>query len=386
MKYRKYIFATSLLILHNANAMVELKKVSFPKTIADVPREIQIENAKIGYKPFEDQSAYVPIEMETEEEAMERYTARLEAIAKLDAARLTHEEYCDKYPTDEEKCVQKPGLEQELISMASQPTIYMMPNGVLPMQNAANNMIANNNATTTPATNTATTTTPGAVTPNVATSGQLVGYSMSGQPVYANPTIVNGPCTPSETDTTGWPNKIFTSGKYQSIDQGFEKIMNTIFRKEGTCGNDPDDAGGFTCYGISSRANPDIDVSSLTRPKVEDITYERYYKKYNFDKLPDSVRDIVFLAGWGCGLQTGIKRFQRFLGVSATGKIDEATINAAKNYQGDIHHAFTEEHKKQLVEASKKRNNKKFLKGWMRGVHLYHTNGCHYPTKNPLKR
>lgn len=44
---------------------------------------------------------------------------------------------------------------------------------------------------------------------------------------------------------------------------------------------------------------------------------------------------------------------------------DDTTITAAKNYQGD---------------------NRKFLKGWMRGIKLYRKNGCHYPTQQPLKR
>ena len=53
--------------------------------------------------------------------------------------------------------------------------------------------------------------------------------------------------------------------------------MITIFRKEGDCGNDPDDRGGYTCYGISSVANPDVDMKTLTRAGAEDIAYTRYY-------------------------------------------------------------------------------------------------------------
>ena len=379
MRIWKYIFTASIIIPHSANAIVELTKVSYPKTIADVPREVRIENEKIGYAPYANTSAYVPIELESEEEAMERHIARLEAIAKLDAINMSHDDYCEKYPTDEEKCVQTPGLEEQIIAIGSAP-IIQIAQPVVPGAPAVQG------ATTPAAPTPSMPGTPNAsVAPAVATSGQLVGYSMSGQPVYANPTIVGGPCTPPETDDTGWPNKIYTSGKYQSIDQGFEKIMTIVFRKEGACGNDPDDAGGFTCFGISSRANPDIDVANLTRPKVEDIAYDRYYKKYNIDKLPDSIRDVVFLTMWGSG-PAYIKKFQRFLGVPATGKIDDTTINAAKNYQGDIRERYLDNRQQQLVEASKKGNNRKFLKGWMRGIKLYRKNGCHYPTQKPLKR
>lgn len=366
MKFAHLSFFIAFFVPSVANAIIKLEKTSFPKTIADVPRDARIENQRIGYAPYADKSAYTTIDIETEEEAMAREIEHLERIAEIDAQNMSREQYCDKYPTDAERCTQTPGLEQQIIAIGSAiPTIPIIP-GTPVAPNAPN--------------------IPGTpVAPAIAGSGQLVGYSMSGQPVYANPTIVGGPCTPPETDDTGWPNKIYTSGKYQSIDQGFEKIMTIVFRKEGRCGNDPDDAGGFTCFGISSRANPDIDVANLTRPKVEDIAYDRYYKKYNIDKLPDSIRDVVFLTMWGSG-PAYIKKFQRFLGVSETGKIDDTTIAAAKNYQGDIRERYLDNRQQQLVEASKKGNNRKFLKGWMRGIKLYRKNGCHYPTQQPLKR
>ena len=360
-------FLIAFLIPHTATALIKLEKTSFPQTIEDVPRDIRIENQRIGYAPYANKSTYVPIELESEEEAIERQIAHLERIAEIDAQNMSREQYCEKYPTDAERCVQTPGLEQQIIAIGSAQPVIPIISGSPTTTTTTNNIPAN------------------ATAPAVAGSGQLVGYSMTGEPVYANPTIVGGPCTPPETDTTGWPNKIFTSGKYQSIDQSFEKMMTVVFRKEGECGNDPDDSGGFTCYGISSKNNPDIDVANLTRPKVEDIAYDRYYKKYNFDKLPDSIKDAVFLTVWNSG-PAFIKNYQRFLGVPATGKIDDTTINASKNYQGDIRERYLDNRKQQFIEIAKRKNKKKFLKGWMRGIELDRKNGCHYPTQKPLKR
>ena len=45
----------------------------------------------------------------------------------------------------------------------------------------------------------------------------------------------------------------------------FETEVEKILQREGGYVNNPSDRGGETNFGISKRANPDIDVASLTR-------------------------------------------------------------------------------------------------------------------------
>ena len=66
--------------------------------------------------------------------------------------------------------------------------------------------------------------------------------------------------------------------------------------------------------------------------------------------------------------------------------IDESAISAAINYPGDIHNDFLDTQQQWYIQASKKDNNKKFLKGWMNRVQLMRENGCHTPTTDPITR
>lgn len=44
--------------------------------------------------------------------------------------------------------------------------------------------------------------------------------------------------------------------------------------------NDPDDPGGETKYGISKRANPELDIKELTLVKALEIYYKKYWLLY----------------------------------------------------------------------------------------------------------
>lgn len=321
---------------------------SFPKTIADTSFVDRMENATAGYEPYGDASAYDPLSLETEEKEYERQMNRLQAIADRDAQTMSPTAYCDKYPTDSERCPQNSSTFQntENIGNATQPTT-----------------VAQNTNTT----GTQQTTQP---TPTGAKyNNRLHGYK----------------CTPPERSNY-WSNKIYTSGKYESIDSAFEKGMITIFRKEGGCGKTPGDRGGYTCYGISSVANPDVNMKTLTRAKAQDIAYARYYTDYHLEKLPDSVRGDVLQACWGSGAETGINIFRGMFKLRKNGRVDADLIAAAENYQGDLHNDFLDVLQNFYVTVSKRGQNRKFLKSWMEGVRLFRENGCFVEPKNPLHR
>lgn len=190
-------------------------------------------------------------------------------------------------------------------------------------------------------------------------------------------TIWGGQCTASKNSST-FTNQSLTTGQFAQSDPAFEKAMNTVFRAEGGYVDDPYDSGGETKYGVSKNNNPDVDIKNLTRAGAEKIAYDRYYKKYNIDKLPDGIRGEVFQVGWACGPGVAIKQLQGVLGVSKTGKIDNATINAAQNYKQDLRAEYLNVHKQYLIGITERKpTQKKFLKGWMNRTELIQNNGCH---------
>lgn len=70
----------------------------------------------------------------------------------------------------------------------------------------------------------------------------------------------------------------------------YAKIINEIIKlevgpyKNGGYTNDPVDPGGETKWGISKRANPDVDIKNLTREQAVEI-YKRKYWKDEWEKL-----------------------------------------------------------------------------------------------------
>ena len=343
----------------------KLAAAAFPTTIADVSFTERMENKAAGYEPYANASAYQQLNIESDEKYWAREIQRLERISQSDRARMTDAQYCDKYPLDEKYCPQTPGLEEKIIAIGNAITAAGAPTtsttGAAPTRPASK-------PDTKP-------------TQTVTSAIQSTGTAT----IVANNRVHGGPCTPPAR-SNWWQNKILTSGKYEKIDPAFEKAMITIFRKEGDCGNDPDDRGGYTCYGISSVANPDVDMKTLTRAGAEDIAYTRYYTNAGIHKLPDSIRGDVLQAGWGSGVKTGINKFRGMFNLDRNGQVDADLIAAAENYNGDLHNDFLDVLQDFYVQVSKRDNNKKFLKGWMNAVQLFRENGCHVEPAQALYR
>ena len=176
-----------------------------------------------------------------------------------------------------------------------------------------------------------------------------------------------------------------TTGQYDKSLPPFEKAMITVFRKEGKCGTIKGDPCGYTCYGIGSKCM-NIDVSKLTRADAEKIYHDRFWAKYNINKLPDVIAGDVFLAGMGSGPCTAIQQFRKFLGFSKSCKIDDAVVRAAENYPGDIHNDWLDVRQKFLIEVAERKYQNRVLKGWMNGIQLKRENGCHVIPADPLYR
>ncbi|MBP9999640.1 MAG: hypothetical protein KBT14_03015 [Proteobacteria bacterium] len=186
-------------------------------------------------------------------------------------------------------------------------------------------------------------------------------------------TKIGGACTKPSSSAGKFTNEILTTGRYASISPAFEKAMITKFRTEGGCVNNPADKCGYTCFGVCATYFPQVKKKGFSRADAEDIAYNSFWKKHNLDKLPDAISGDVFMALWGTGSKpASIGLLQKILGVPQTSVVDKATIEAAKNYQGDLRTKFLNARGEKF-----KHGQSEFSRGWLNSLQVYRANGCH---------
>jgi len=98
----------------------------------------------------------------------------------------------------------------------------------------------------------------------------------------------------------------------------FDRAISVVLRHEGGYVDDPTDRGGETRYGISSRANPDIDISSLTREQAVEIYWERYWRGAGYESLPSDIAMKTFDLAVNMGRRNAVACLQR--GLRACGR------------------------------------------------------------------
>lgn len=74
----------------------------------------------------------------------------------------------------------------------------------------------------------------------------------------------------------------------------FDSVVQDILDAEGGYINDPNDPGGETNFGLSKRANPDLDIKNLTREQAIARYKERYWTPYDLDTQPDAWAHFLF--------------------------------------------------------------------------------------------
>lgn len=113
---------------------------------------------------------------------------------------------------------------------------------------------------------------------------------------------------------------------------GLDKKGN--LKPDGGYTNDPRDPGGETKYGISKRANPEVDVKALTLEQAFDIYKKKYWDIYihmrpvsaNLDNLPTALAVAVFDFGVNCGPHHALKA----LGKALESKNPVKTVNSLR--------------------------------------------------------
>ena len=156
-------------------------------------------------------------------------------------------------------------------------------------------------------------------------------------------------------------------------DLRFQQVMaNRTQENEGGYSNHPNDRGGETKYGISSRWYPNEDIPNLTRERANAILYRDYWLAPRINQLPDEFADIVFDNSVIQGQPTAITNLQRALGVSVDGLIGPDTLNAISNADENVRRDFIRQvHQRNQEIVERDPTQRIFLNGWTNRANDY---------------
>lgn len=115
-----------------------------------------------------------------------------------------------------------------------------------------------------------------------------------------------------------------------NFDQAFEKLIG----HEGGYSNHPDDPGGETMFGVTSRvarANGYAgSMRDLPLATAKAIYRSSYWDSVRADELPDAVRFDVFDASVNSGPGQAVRFLQRATGSTDDGRLGPLTMRAVK--------------------------------------------------------
>ena len=149
----------------------------------------------------------------------------------------------------------------------------------------------------------------------------------------------------------------------------FNKCIEIVLKHEGGYVNDPDDWGGETNYGIAKRYFPNEDIKNLTIERAKELYYQHYWLPMNLEGIQNESAVLeIFDFGVNAGRGRAIKKAQELAGVLADGICGTVTTNAINSYKGDFVEDYKEKRRKYYRYIAGKRNNVKFLRGWLNRV------------------
>jgi len=110
----------------------------------------------------------------------------------------------------------------------------------------------------------------------------------------------------------------------------FDAALAFVLEWEGVASNHPDDPGGETFMGLSSRAHPDLDVMSLTANAVRDVYAQRYWHAARCPDLPAPLALPVFDGAVQHGVRLSLRLLQKAVSVAADGIVGPRTLAAVQ--------------------------------------------------------
>jgi len=153
----------------------------------------------------------------------------------------------------------------------------------------------------------------------------------------------------------------------------FDKFIPVILQHEGGYVNDPDDFGGETNMGITKRRYPELNIKTLTVNQAKQIYYDDFYRPLNLHYIKNDLLALhLFDMAVNAGKKNAVKLLQELLfGCGNDGVIGPVTSQAV--YYADSTTDLVSAYKAKRIEyyykVSKRRNNKKFLAGWVNRVY-----------------
>jgi lysozyme family protein len=151
----------------------------------------------------------------------------------------------------------------------------------------------------------------------------------------------------------------------------FNEAIKFVFRWEG---GETTDTGGYTKYGISQKAYPNLNISALTLDQARAIYRRDYWDKIQGDKIQDQGNALALLdyavnAGTGRAVQDA----QRVLNaagykLAVDGGLGPLTL-AAINRRGPLFAAALTAERKNFYNRLVQQNPEKYrqyLRGWLR--------------------
>lgn len=101
-----------------------------------------------------------------------------------------------------------------------------------------------------------------------------------------------------------------TGGAASLLDSSFDSAVADVLNTEG--GYVANDAGaGPTNFGINSRANPDVNVASLTPETAKQLYRQRYWNAIDADNLPPEIRMAAFDAAVNQGVPKALEMLRQ---------------------------------------------------------------------------
>jgi lysozyme family protein len=142
----------------------------------------------------------------------------------------------------------------------------------------------------------------------------------------------------------------------------FEILIPVILRHEGGYVNDPDDAGGETNFGITKARYPNLDIKNLTKKEAVEIYKRDFYFPMGIDKMSDvNLALQYFDMGVNAGIKNATKLMVQAQEIKQTSKVGAYHDMSLLNIYKDLRAQYYQ-------EVSLRRNNKKYLAGWLNRI------------------
>ena len=149
----------------------------------------------------------------------------------------------------------------------------------------------------------------------------------------------------------------------------FGDVVDAVIKREGGLVNDSSDKGGLTKYGISQRAFPKEDISSINEAKAKKLYLTHYWRPCKVERLPEAIREAYFDMVVNMGQGRAVKLLQQACNQKGSdlivdGLIGPKTIKASKRLEKDRLTAFRVLHYAKIVLNDS--SQMKFYYGWYR--------------------